>query len=42
MVDDAMLLWEAEKEPKQVLSFINDSDTRWSSTYVMLVRYYKL
>ena len=42
MVDEAILLWEAEKEPKQVLSFINDSETRWSNTYAMLVRYCKL
>ena len=42
IVDEAMLLREAEKEPKGVQSFINDSETRWSSTYAMLVRYYKL
>ena len=42
MVDEAMLLWEAEKQPKRVLSFINDSETRWFSIYAMLVRYYKL
>ena len=33
MVDEAMLLCEAEKEPKRVLSFINDSKTRWFSTF---------
>ena len=37
-----MLLWEVEKEPKQVLSLINDSEKRWCSTYAMLVCYYKL
>ena len=42
MVDEAMLLWEVEKEPNRVLLFINDSETRWSSTYAMLVCYYKL
>ena len=42
MVDEAMLLWEVEKEPKQVLSFINDSKIRLSSAYAILVRYYKL
>ena len=42
MVDEAMLLWEVEKEPKQVLSLINDSETSWFSTHAMLARYYKL
>ena len=42
MVDEAMLLWKVEKEPKKVLSFINDSESRQPSTYAMLVCYYKL
>ena len=42
MVDEAVPLWEVEKKPRQVLSFINDSETRWFSTYAMLVHYYKL
>ena len=28
MLDEAMLLWETEKKLKQVLSVINDSETR--------------
>ena len=42
VVDEAVPLWEVEKEPKWVLSMINDSETRWCSTYAMLVCYYKL
>ena len=42
MVDEAILLWAVGKEPKQVLSFINDSETRCSSTYAMLVCHYEL
>ena len=42
VVDGAVLLWEVEKEPEQVLLLINDSETRWCSTCAMLVRYYKL
>ena len=41
MVDDAVPLWEVDKEPN-LLSLINDSETRWCSTYAMLLRYYKL
>ena len=36
MVDEVMLPWEVEKEPKRVLSFINDNKIRWYSTYAML------
>ena len=39
---EAVPLWEVDKEPKQVLSLINDSKTRWCSIYAMLVCYYKL
>ena len=42
MLDEVMPLWVMEKKLKQVLSFINDSETRKSSTYAMLVRYYQL
>ena len=42
VVDEAVPVWEVEKEPKQVLSLINDSENRWCSTYAMLVQYYKL
>ena len=42
VVDEAVPLWEVDKEPKQVLLLINDSETRWCSTYAMLVHYYKL
>ena len=42
MVDEAMLPWEAEKEPKRVLTFINYSETRWFNTYAIFVHYYKL
>ena len=42
MVDEAVPVWEVEKEPKQVLSLINDSENRWCSTYTMFGRYYKL
>ena len=41
VVDEAMLLWEVGKEPKQVLSLIKDGETRWCSSYAMLVCYYK-
>ena len=41
-VDEAMFLWEAEKQQRQVLSFINDGESRWFSTYAILVHYYKL
>ena len=39
---EAMPVWEVDKEPKKILSLINDSENRWYSTYAMLVRYYKL
>ena len=42
VLDEAVPVWEVEKEPKQILSLINDSETRWCSTYTMLVQYYKL
>ena len=42
VVDEAVPVWEVEKELKQVLSLINDSENRWCSTYAMLVWYYKL
>ena len=42
VVDEAVSLWEVDKELKQVLSLINDSETKWCSTYAMLVHYYKL
>ena len=42
VVDEAVLLWEVDKKLKQVLSLINDSETRWCSMYAMLVHYYKL
>ena len=42
MVDEAVLLWEVSKEPKWVLSLINDSEARWHSTYAILVCYYKM
>ena len=42
VVDEAVPVWEVSKEPKQVLSLINDSENRLCSTYVMLVCYYKL
>ena len=42
VVDEAVPLWEVNKEPKQVLSLINDSRTRQCSTYAMLVCYFKL
>ena len=42
VVDKAVPLWEVNKEPKQVLLLINDSETRWCSMDAMLVHYYKL
>ena len=42
VMDEAVPVWEMDKEPKQVLSLINDSENKWCSTYAMLVRYYKL
>ena len=42
VVDEAVPVWEVDKEPKQVLSLINDSENRWCSTYAMLVQHYKL
>ena len=42
MVDEAVPLWEVDKEPKWVLSLINDNETRCCSTCAMLVCYYKL
>ena len=42
VVDEAVPLWEVDTEPKQVLLLINESETRWCSTYAMLVCYYKL
>ena len=42
VVDEAVLVWEVEKEPKQVLLLINDSENRWCSTYATLLGYYKL
>ena len=42
VVDEAVPVWEVDKEPKQVLSLINDSKNRWCSTYAILVCYYKL
>ena len=42
VVDEAVLLWEVDEEPKWVLSLVNDSKTRWCSTYAMLAGYYKL
>ena len=42
MVDEVVPLWEVDKEPKQVLPLINDSETRWCSTYAMFVSYNKL
>ena len=41
-VDEAVFLWEAEKQQNRVLPFINDSENRWFSTYAILVQYYKL
>ena len=41
-MDEAVLVWEVDKEPKQVLSLINDNENRWCNTYAMLVHYYKL
>ena len=37
VVSQAVAVWEVEKELKQVLSLINDSENRWWSTYAMLV-----
>ena len=42
VVDEAVPLWEVDKEPKQVLLLMNNSETRRCSTYAMLVCYYKL
>ena len=42
VVDEAVPVWEVDKEPKQVLSLINDSENRCCSIYTMLVHYYKL
>ena len=42
LVDEIVPLWEVDKEPKQVLLLINDSEYRWCSTYAMLVCYYML
>ena len=42
MVDEAVPLWEVDKEPKWVVSLVNDSEIGWCSTYAMLVCYYKL
>ena len=42
VVDEAVPVWEVDREPKQVLLLINDSENRWCSTYAMLVHYYKL
>ena len=41
-MDKAVPVWEVDKEPKQVLSLINDSENRWRSTYTMLAHYHKL
>ena len=37
VVDEAVPVWEVEKEPKQILSLINGSENRWCSTYAMLI-----
>ena len=42
VVDEAVLLWEVDKEPKWMLLLINYSETRWCSEFAMLVHYYKL
>ena len=42
VVDEAVPVWEVDKEPKQVLLLITDCETRWCSIYAMLVYYCKL
>ena len=42
VVQEAQPMWEVDKEPKRVLSLINDSKMRWCSTYTMLVCFYML
>ena len=42
VMDKAVPLWEVNKEPKQMLALIYDSETRWCSMYAMLVCYYEL
>ena len=42
VVQDVQLMSEVDNKPKRVSLLINDSMTRWCSTYAMLVCFYKL